>query len=157
MSIVFLPADFITILYAMDDDEALRTPSNFEVTWAFSRRLDYRPLEVSSSLHFPVLLWFFCNSLILEEAFLREKLKNLWSVLSITPIPQKQMSGFLCTYLITCSSPDCLLISFHAYLSLLIFTVCLSLCISFATLHKHGIISCIEEANQNILLTGLLF
>lgn len=62
--------------------------------------------------------------------------------------------GFLCTYLIT---PDCLLISFHAYLSLLIFTVCLSLYISSATLYKHGIISCIEKANQNISLTALLF
>lgn len=94
MNIVFLPAYFITMLYALDIDEALRTWSNSEVTPAFSRRLDYRPLEVSSCLHFPVLLWFFCNSLILEEVSLREKLMNLWAVLSITPMPQKQMSGF---------------------------------------------------------------
>lgn len=42
MNIVFLPAYFIIILYALDIDEALRTWSNSEVTPAFSRRLDYR-------------------------------------------------------------------------------------------------------------------
>lgn len=94
----------------------------------------------------------FCNSLILEGAFLKEKLKHLWSALSITLYHKSRCLGFVCTYLITCSSPDCLLISFHAYLSLLIFTVCLSLCISFATLHKHGKISCIEKSKPKYII-----
>lgn len=79
MSIVFLPAYFILILYAMDVDEALRIWCNFEVTPACSRRLDHTfrgQFKPAFSCIAMIFLQFFCNSLILE-AFLREKRMNL--------------------------------------------------------------------------------
>jgi len=55
--------------------------------------------------------------MILQQVFLTEKLL-IHGVPFPLPLPQKQMFLFLCSYQITCgSSPDWLLVLFHAYLS----------------------------------------